>query len=105
MPDKQILDPNGNPIPVFSPGTVVVIDGTITGTSTQSAAVLSATDDVIVRITVSADSYLAFGTNPTAAATSMRIWAKSTENFIVKKNHKVAVLGGIVNITIHNTTT
>jgi hypothetical protein len=102
MPEKMKLDGNGNPLPIFSPGTVIIVDGT---SASAASAALSTTDDVTVRVTVNADAYLAFGTAPTATTSGMRIWAKSTENLLIKKGYKIAVLGGILGICIHDTTT
>lgn len=58
--------------------------------SLQSAAFDAAT--TIVRIHTDAICSIAFGTNPTATANTMRLAANSTEYFSVKFGHKVAVI-------------
>jgi hypothetical protein len=58
--------------------------------SLQSAAFDNAT--TVVRIHTDAICSIAFGTNPTATANSMRLPADSTEYFSVKGGQKVAVI-------------
>ncbi len=62
----------------------------IGGGSLQSSAFDFAT--VIVRIHSDAICSIAFGTNPTATANSLRLAANQTEYFAVKSGHKVAVI-------------
>jgi hypothetical protein len=58
--------------------------------SLQSAAFDNAT--TVVRIHTDAICSIAFGTNPTATANSMRLPADATEYFSVKGGQKVAVI-------------
>lgn len=58
--------------------------------STQSAAFDSATR--YVRVHTDAAVRIAFGLNPTAAATSMRMAAGATEFFEVQPGHKIATI-------------
>jgi hypothetical protein len=58
--------------------------------SLQSAAFDNAT--TVVRIHTDAICSIAFGTNPTATANSMRLPADTTEYFSVKGGQKVAVI-------------
>lgn len=62
----------------------------IGGGSAQSNAFSSATE--FVRVHTDEPVRIAFGANPTAAATSMRMSAGATEYFGVKAGHKVAVI-------------
>ena len=82
---------SGLPVGVAPP----IVDQTpvvIGAGSLQSAAFDYAT--VLVRIHNDATSpcSIAFGTNPTATANSMRIAANATEYFAVKGGQKVAVI-------------
>lgn len=58
--------------------------------SLQSTAFDAAT--VLVRLHTDAICSIAFGTNPTATANTMRMAANSTEYFSVRFGHKVAVI-------------
>lgn len=62
----------------------------IGGVSAQSNAFNSATE--FVRVHTDEPVRIAFGSNPTAASTSMRMSAGATEYFGVKAGHKVAVI-------------
>ena len=62
----------------------------IGGGSLQSAAFDNAT--TVVRIHTDAICSIAFGTNPTATANTMRLPADTTEYFSVKGGQKVAVI-------------
>lgn len=62
----------------------------IGATSAQSAAFDMAT--TVVRIHTDAICSIAFGTNPTASANTMRLAADATEYFSVKGGTKVAVI-------------
>lgn len=80
---------SGLPVGVSPP----IVDQTpvvIGAGSLQSAAFDYAT--VLVRIHTDAICSIAFGTNPTATANTMRLAANATEYFAVKGGHKVAVI-------------
>lgn len=62
----------------------------IGGTSTQSAAIGDATR--FVRLHADAVCRVAFGPNPTAASTSMRLAAGASEYFGVTPGDKIAVV-------------
>jgi GMP synthase-like glutamine amidotransferase len=62
----------------------------ITAGSVQSAAFPSGTK--MVRVHTDGAVRVAFGANPTAAATTMRLAAGQTEYFGVMEGHKVAVI-------------
>jgi len=61
-------------------------------TSTQSAAFGDATE--LIRVIADADVYLAFGANPTATATGIRVPANTVEYFGVYSGQKVACYDG-----------
>lgn len=84
----------------FVPGTTQNI--TTSGSSQQSAVVGSTTS--IIRVACQQDTYVAFGSNPTASASSMIIFGGSTEYIAVQPGTTiVAVLQvsspGAVSIT------
>ena len=95
-----LLDANGNAMPVICVGsqTSIVVDGSV---ASAASPVISATEDTVVRIWPSADLRIQFGTDPTALTTSMPMTAKLPEYFVVKAGHKIAALGGIINIVKH----
>jgi len=85
------LDDNGTPTPLLKlGGTTVVV--TSTGASAASAAAISATEDIICRISASADCFITSAASPTATTSDIPLWAKTTEYFIIPKGHKVAVV-------------
>ncbi len=95
-----LLDANGNAMPVICVGdqTSIVVDGSV---ASAASAVISATEDTVVRLWPSADCTILFGTDPTALTTSMPMTAKLPEYFVVKAGHKIAVKGAILNIVKH----
>jgi hypothetical protein len=62
----------------------------IAGASAQSAALNTTTE--VVRVHTDAICSVAFGSNPTATATTMRLAAGSTEYFYVVPGSKIAVI-------------
>jgi hypothetical protein len=83
------IAPSGMSISVAPP----IVDQTpvvIGAGSLQSAAFNAAT--VLVRIHTDAICSIAFGTNPTASANTMRLAAGATEYFATRFGHKVAVI-------------
>lgn len=63
---------------------------TISGTSAQSAVFGSAAG--LVRVHSDASCSIAFGTNPTATTSNMRLSAGQAEYFAVHPGYKVAVI-------------
>lgn len=93
------LDPNGNPIPAITlGGTTLTADGT---SASAATAVVNATDDQLVWITVSADCYVTTGPTPTATSSHVRMWANERVACIVRKGDKVACLGAVVWVTLN----
>lgn len=80
---------NGQPV-AMTPPLVEQTPVVIGAGSLQSAAFDMAT--TVVRIHTDAICSIAWGTNPTATAYSMRLPADSTEYFSVKGGQKVAVI-------------
>ena len=95
---KMSYDQNGNPIPAFSLGTHQEIDGT--SASAATTAVLSATNDTLVRVCSTSDVRVLVGATPTALATSPLLPAGCVEYIIIPKANKIAVLGGKLSITV-----
>lgn len=96
---KQIVDDNNNPISVFAEDDTQVIDGT--STSTQSTAISTGRNENLVRIaTLDKNVNIAFGTNPTATASTMILPLGTVEFFKVYDGYKIAVLGGKISITL-----
>jgi hypothetical protein len=73
-------------------GTPPITEQTVTigSSSTQSAAVNAKT--MMVRVHTDAICSIAFGNNPTAVATNMRLAANQTEYFGVTAPMKIAVI-------------
>jgi len=92
MDAKLHLDPNGNPVPLIRTGATPVIV-TSAGASAASENAISSTDDVICRITASADCHIWTAEDPTATTSHIRLWANQVEYFIIPKGHKLAVVG------------
>ena len=89
----------GFDVQAMRPGIVQNI--TTSGTSAQSSALNSETR--VVRLIATTNTYVAFGSNPTATSSSMYLTASSSEYFIVAGGSKIAALqvgdSGILNIT------
>lgn len=103
MKEGLILDGNGNPMPVFSPGTTEVV--TVSGASAASA-VIHETDRTVVRIFSTVAGYLVFGASPTATNAGMRIASNQIEYLLIRAGDKIAMLAdanGSLFITKHNT--
>jgi hypothetical protein len=75
---------------VMTPPLVEQTPVVIGAGSLQSAAFDNAT--TVIRIHTDAICSIAFGTNPTATANTMRLPADTTEYFSVKGGQKVAVI-------------
>jgi hypothetical protein len=73
---------------------------TVSGASAQSAPFIQGAR--LVRLVSTTDCYVAFGTNPTAVATSVLLPAGQPEYFAVKPGWRVAAIqataGGTLNI-------
>lgn len=65
---------------------------TTSGTSQQTSAISSGLPFTVVRLTCTEDCYVAFGSNPTAAASNMTLPADSVEYFKMNSGDKIAVL-------------
>lgn len=85
------IDANGNVLQIgkMPEATTQVVTYT---TSTQSAAFSAETR--FIRVIASAAAHLAFGSNPTATATSMWVPASTAEFFAVWPSQKVAAYDG-----------
>ncbi len=77
-------------LPIAALPSVAEQTKAIGGTSAQSNAFNAQTK--VVRLHTDAICSVAFGSNPTATATSMRLPADHTEYFAVTPGHKVAVI-------------
>lgn len=87
---RQGEDDRGNDMPIA--GREVTTQAVTYTSSTQSAAFNGATR--MVRVIADADVYLAFGANPTATATAIRLPANAVEYFAVKPGELVACYDG-----------
>ena len=96
--EDLIRDSRNNPLPIIPliQTNTQVVDGT---SASAQSTVLNATGRTYVRIATIKDIYIAFGTNPTASATTILLPAGSVESFVIAATHKIAVFGGIANIT------
>jgi len=82
---------------------IVAIDHTLTqvvdGTAASAASsVIDNNESSWVRIAAYGDVHIAFGTDPTATAAHIFLPAGAVEWFEVNSGHKIAVLGGKINI-------
>lgn len=95
---KLFIDQNGNVVPIarYHQDNSQDVDGT--SSSTQSSVIDSA-DDCAVRIIAKAGLYVSFGANPTAASGDVFIPANGQLDCRVLAGEKIAVLGGVANIT------
>jgi len=102
---KQLqLDPNGNPMPVFNPGTktanaTIKVDGTSASAATTSA--IHATENTVVRLVADDDCHIAIDTTPTATTGDIPLIAGLPEYFVISAGAKIAVLGANLYITAH----
>lgn len=91
-------DGNGNPAYVGYPGTTIEIDGQGVSAHTDASE-----KECIVRITASFSCRVAFGVNAVANSTSMYVNADQPEYFLLKKGHRISVLGAKLNIAFMKT--
>ena len=92
----QQNDANGRPIEVLMPipDESISVDGT--SVSTPSAAI----EAWVVRCLTLADTCrIAFGSTPVATSADMLLAANAPEYFRIVPGEKIAVLGGVVEIT------
>lgn len=88
---KSIADErSGGKLPAAQEPAITHQQVAISGASAQSNAFHSATE--FVRVHADEAVRVAFGANPTATATSMRMSAGATEYFGVRAGDKVAVI-------------
>lgn len=92
-------DENYNAVPVMHPRAVSIkLDGTNASTASD---VISSTENKVVRIAATDQIWVAIAAIPTALAdTCMLMFAESSETFTVYAGEKIAVLGGVANLTI-----
>lgn len=96
---KQFIDDNNNPISVFAEDDTQVVDGT--SASAQSTAITTGRNENLVRVaSLDKNVNIAFGTNPTATASTMILPLGTVEFFKVYDGYKIAVLGGKISITL-----
>jgi len=98
------IDPNGNPMPVFFPGTktanaTITVDGT--GASAATTNAIHATENTVVRLLADADCHIAIDTAPTATVGDIPLTAGLPEYFVISAGAKIAVLGATLYITAH----
>lgn len=95
------LDHNGNPMPVFNPGTIdpIIVDGT--NASTATSTVISAIDNVVVRLWAADDCYIKIAGTPIATDECIPLSGGAPEHMIVERGNKIAVLGAKLYISIH----
>lgn len=89
------LDANSSPIEAFRPSEVFNIDGTSASAQTEEFAT-----ETLVRITSESDINIAFGVDPTASSSTLFLPTPVVEYFKVHKGDKIAVLGGVANISV-----
>ncbi len=87
---NQVIDEHGWRLARPKEPAITVQQVTISGSSVQSAAFNANTK--FVRVHCDEPCRVAFGTNPTAAATSMRLGASKSEIFGAGAGQKVAVI-------------
>jgi len=83
-------DSNGNRLAAGIEPALVVQQRSVSGSSAQSAAMNDQTQ--FVRLHTDVTIRVAFGTNPTASATSQRMVAGQTEYFGVSRGIKIAAI-------------
>lgn len=83
-------DESGKQIPVGREPSISNIQIAVTGSSAQTAAMHD--NCRLVRVHTDVAIRVAFGSNPTAAATSMRLAAGQTEYFGVRPGEKMAAI-------------
>ena len=98
------IDPNGNPMPVFFPGTktanaTIKVDGTSSSAVTTSA--IHATENTVVRLLADADCHIAIDTRQLPQWATSRLTAGLPEYFVISAGAKIAVLGANLYITAH----
>ena len=91
-------DGNGVPAYVGYPGTVIEITSSDTPVNTSASE-----KECIVRVTASFPCRVAFGVNAVASGTSMYVNADQPEYFLLKKGHRISVLGARLNIAFIKT--
>lgn len=92
-------DENYNAVPVMHPRAISIkLDGT---SASVASDVISASENKVVRIAAIDQIWVAFGAAPTAVAdTCMLMFTESSESFTIYAGEKIAVLGGVANLTI-----
>ena len=95
---KLFVEQNGNVVPVsrYSQANSQDVDGT---SASAKSSVIDANESCVVRIIAKAGLYVAFGADPTAEAGDVFIPANGELDCVVQAGEKIAVLGGVANIT------
>ena len=93
---QQLLDVRHQPVPIVELGDSQNVDGSLA--SAQSTAITTGT--VVRIVSTSGAIRVARGENPTALATDIYIPEFGELWLPITLGHKVAVLGGIANITV-----
>jgi len=92
------MGPSGQIMQAARPGTVQNVSY---DTSTQSSAFGANT--TMVRLVATTDAHVAFGSNPTATTSSLRLVAFTPEYFLVDPSTKIAAIknatAGTLNVT------
>lgn len=100
MSRTLIKDQNAESLPLFVLGNdPIVVDGSL---ASASSGVISTTDFTIVQLYASNDCTIKVSENPTATASSMAIPGGQILYYVVRPGHEIAVLGAILQITVHN---
>jgi len=102
IPKGLKLDDNGNALPLFvmpKTASTLKVDGT--SASAKTAAVIHATDEVVISVAADSDCYLLAAADPTALndGTCIKQYAKTVQTYIIPPACKLAVIGGIIYIT------
>lgn len=96
---KQVIDINGNVIPIvrLSQENSQDLDGTAGSVATTQA--IDSNSDCLVRIVAKSDIYLAIGENPVAESGNIFLPTGGEIWLVIYQGEKIAVNGGIANIT------
>lgn len=94
---KLYKDINGETVQMCALGDTIWVDGT---SASAQSAVLHATNWTPVQLACTANLNIAMGTNPTATTSSILLPAGSIINIAIQPGHKIACLGGKLNITV-----
>jgi len=96
---KQEIDSNGNVIPIvrLSQTNSQNLNGTAGSVATVNP--IDSNNDCLVRVVAQSDLYLAIGQNPVAEIGNIFVPSGGEIWLAIYKGEKIAVIGGIANIT------